>query len=306
MIMMLTKSILNFAHGVARRRWWCASLALSGVVVLAAAGWGQGEDADDDTPEAAQEEVDRFVFSPRDFDNWVFQHGFTAAKARQELERRLQLHLEDLERIGPLTDAERKKALLAGQGDIQRFFDDYERRRVKFVEIRHNSDGFGNFWDQTIRPLQRRYSAGLFGEDSLWRKSLPRTLRPEHAAKFDQQQRDRRTFYYRAKVEWVVAMLDNVMPLRESQRQALIELLVKETKQPRTFGEYDHYVILWQMSRLPEEKFTAILDEGQWKSLARQFKHVRGYERLLQREGRFVLEGENPSDAPPAAEKPRG
>ena len=51
---------------------------------------------------------------------------------------------------------------------------------------------------------------------------------------------------------------------RRSERR-LVELLSSETPPPGKFGQADFWYLMYQMTRLPEAKIKAILDEPQWR-----------------------------------------
>ena len=116
-----------------------------------------------------------FVLNDAQFDQWVFGNMgvANAAAARNQLDSLLTLHVEDLERTCGLTPVQKKKLLLAGRGDIKRFFDRVEERK-KFTKNRNDQNQFQQIW-QEIQPLRNSFNAGFFGED---RSSPRRSRRP--------------------------------------------------------------------------------------------------------------------------------
>ena len=55
--------------------------------------------------------------------------------------------------------------------------------------------------------------------------------------------------------------IDKALVYRELQRRRLVELLAKETPPPERFGQADFWFLMYQMTRLPEDRIKAILDE---------------------------------------------
>lgn len=260
-----------------------------------------------DEAEVDEEDAAPFVERPEvvasQFDSWVYHEHKTRDGARAKLESRLQLEVEELVRVGGLGDAEREKLLLVGRGDIARFEERVDAVRRRFVASRTNDERYGDIWQQ-IQPLQRDLLFGIFGEDSLLRRSLRQMLSAEQAALCEGSIHDRKAFLYRARIEWTVAMLDNAMMLRDDQRQKFVDVLLKSTKPPRRLGEHDHYVILWQASRLGEEKLKPLFDEFQWKVLHQQFANLEGIERHLRKTGSLLLEGDPlPEESPTSIER---
>lgn len=66
-------------------------------------------------------------------------------------------------------------------------------------------------------------------------------------------------------------------------------LLLQETGPPRQFGQYDFYVVMVQMARIPEDKLKPLFDATQWRTMQRQLDGMRGMEQWLSQTG--VLDG---------------
>ena len=100
-----------------------------------------------------------------------------AGVARNKLDSFLSLNVEDLERTCGLTPVQKKKLLLAGRGDIKRFFDRVEDLRKKFDKVKNDQNQFGLMW-QDIQALQAAFQAGVFGEESIFAKARQVDLEP--------------------------------------------------------------------------------------------------------------------------------
>lgn len=263
----------------------------------------QGDEATAEDEDAV--EVERFELPESAFESWVFRHGQSATSVRTQLEKNLELFLDDVDRACDLTVPQRQKVRLAGRGDIKEYFNEVELLRRRFLLLRRDRDKFNEIWKE-MRPLQVKLANGLFEPDSLARQVLRQQLSAEQAARFEQHDRERRAFRHQAEIEWVIAMLDNVLPLGDEQRQGLTRLLLEKTRWPRRSGEQDHYVVLWQASRLPDDDLKAWLDEGQWKVLQQQFAQLKGIESYLRENGRLELEGDPLPESDQARSPPSG
>jgi hypothetical protein len=80
-------------------------------------------------------------------------------------------------------------------------------------------------------------------------------------------------------------MLEQAMPLRQSQRRELIALLEKETSPPKKGGQYEAYLILNQMTHVPEAKLKAILSDTQQRVLGVQVIQFATYLANLRQSG---------------------
>lgn len=254
------------------------------MVILAVGSVGFAQDEDDEPAAVPQAQIANFEIQENQFDSWIFQNLQTVAQARKRLEQMLTLQMDDVDRACQLTETQKKKLQLAGRGDMLQFFEKVELVRKKFLLVRKDQQKFNEIW-QDISPLQVQFQAGLFGDDSFYHKTLRNMLKGEQLSKFAVVDGERRKFQYRAKVELVVAMLENALPLRDEQRQKLITLIVDETKPPRRFGQQDYYLVMWNISKIPEKTLKPLFTDAEWKVLNQQFQQVRGLEQWLKQSG---------------------
>jgi len=143
---------------------------------------------------------------------------------------------------------------------------------------------FNNIW-QEIQPLQNELNSGLFGDDSFFGKTVKRTLNEEQSVKFESAVRERNLTRYKATVKWCVVQLDRGLGMSDDQRRRLVELLVKETRPPKRFGQNDYWIMLFQASKLPESQIKAIVDDVQWRILQRQLRQGKAMEQWLKMSG---------------------
>lgn len=276
---------------------WSAFVALVMLCLIGARGVAQDED---DEPAMLAEPVAQFEIQENQFDSWVFQNFPNAQSARKKLDEMLDLLAEDVERSCKLSESQCKKLRLAGRGDILRFFDQVEIVRQKFLLVRKDQNKFNQIW-QDISPLQVTFQAGLHDDDSLFAKTLRNMLDDRQRVAYESVDGERRRFQYRAKVELIVAMLDNALPLREQKRQKFISLILEKTKPPRRFGQQDYYVVMWNISKIPEADLKALFDDTEWKILRQQFNQVRGMEQWLKQSGLLESDDESSKDEKPKA-----
>lgn len=242
------------------------------------------EEEEEEEPRQAQMQH-QFQIDESWFDQWLF-NGSNAAQRKKRLEARISLHVSAVDAVCTLTEAQKQKLELAGRGDIKQLFDAIETARVQFQAVRNDQQKFNAFWPE-VQPLQVRLQAGQFGSGSLFEKVLARTLDAEQAGKFQQQQLERRKFQYQARIGVVLTSLEKGMPLRDEQRQKLTKLIIEETQPPKVFGQYDYYVVMYQLAKVPKEKLEAILDEKQLGLMRQQFGQMHGMEQFLKQQGQL-------------------
>jgi hypothetical protein len=242
--------------------------------------------------------VQPMQFNPAQIDQWVFNRSGGAEGAKVRLDANLALRIDDLDRSCALTELQKKKLTLAGLGDIKRYYD-----RVEDLKRRYSSGGnqpnMNNIW-QEMQPLQVELTNGLFGDQSLFAKTVKNTLRADQVQRHDDLTRRRLAARRRTSIDLFVIQIDKALGLSEAQRGRLTELLVSETPPPAKYGQADYWYLMYQMTRLPEAKITGILDEPQWRLLSRQFMQARGMEPWLKSNGILAQSGQSSSPAPGA------
>ena len=185
-----------------------------------------------------------------------------------------------MDRACKLSYSQRHKLQLAGRGDMKAFFEQVEIVRQKFLAVRKDQEKFNQIWND-IQPLQTSFQSGLFGDESLFHKTLRNILDDQQRSHYAKIESERRAFHYRARVELTVATLEGNLPLRDAQRQKLIEIILSNTTPPRRFGPQDTTVVMWRVSQIPEGKLRPLFDDAEWKIMSQQLLQARGLEQWL-------------------------
>lgn len=237
------------------------------------------------------------VFPDDQFENWAMGGGAVRSVdgARQRFAALLVLQLEEIDRACQLTAAQKAKLRLMGAGDTKRLLDDLAEAKRRFNQL-------GNDMQQLqqvvplVQPIQRAVQTGPFQPGSLFAKSLKHTLTAEQGAKYDAVVRERRAFHHQAQIELAVNTLEETVPLRDAQRTALIALLVKETRPTRASGSYDFYLLMYQLSRLPEGKVKSLLTDPQWKAWTGLVGRYQGVIQNLRQSGGLIDDDDLPPE----------
>ena len=161
------------------------------------------------------------------FDRWVFGNVQKREDARNSLEAKVDLRLEELKQICGLTEAQINKLRLASRGDLKRFFEKFDAARRHFQKIKNEPNGVNESF-QEIRPLQTEFQSGLFNEGSMFKNSLSATWTAEQSAKWQIAETARRKFRERAALEMALVTFEENIPLQDKQRQALLKLILEQ------------------------------------------------------------------------------
>jgi hypothetical protein len=266
------------SRAVRRQLALCCLLTTVATVALAS----PDDDEVIEAPAAVAQPI--FVLSAQQFDQWVFAPTGNSEEAIKQLESQLSLRIEAMDRLSKLTDAQKRKLQLAGMSDIKRLSDNYESLKQKLVNTQYSQNDVSKAYNE-LRPLQQQWRFGVLGSESLFNKVLRRTLDPQQSEEGERAEQERIRFQYRAKVQLAIGAMENSMPLTAAQRKDIERLLLEETRPPKSFGQYDVYVVLFQASKLPEKKLRAIFDEPQMRALQQMFQQNAQLEQALRQEG---------------------
>src|SRR5208283_5075319 len=102
---------------------------------------------------AAQPARGVWVMTDDQFDQWVFGGPRNSKAGRNKLDSLLALQVDDVARMCPLSEVQKKKLLLAGRGDIKRFFDKVEEKRKKFEKVKQDQTKIGEIYQELV-PLK--------------------------------------------------------------------------------------------------------------------------------------------------------
>jgi hypothetical protein len=114
-------------------------------------------------------------------DAWVFEiNGAPGQRPETRLELLLRKRVQEVTHAATISVVQEQKLSLAGRGDIRRFIE-----RVDAIKARYPSDDpRPHAWNdiaQEVEPLQSEVRHGLFGNHSLFAKTLTKMLNPEDA-----------------------------------------------------------------------------------------------------------------------------
>jgi hypothetical protein len=242
----------------------------------------------------------QFVANNDQVEQWLFGRYGGIGGARSKLESALAVRLDDLERAFGLTAAQKKKLKLAGNGDLKRFFDRVAALKRGSAELQRNPNA--NLAHE-LQPLQAELAAGLFGDGSIFGKTIGKTLDADQAARYQSMVRERISGRRRATIEWFAVHIGSNVGLSSDQRSRLVELIVNHTPAPKKFGQGDYWVTMYNLSRLPEDKLQPIFDAPQWRLMRRQLAQARVMEQWLRSNGMLPDDGPGAPQAEWAVER---
>lgn len=266
--------------------WWAFA------VVLAAAALSVTSTCSAEPLLLAQFGGRMFQLEEQQLFSWAFENQTSIASARQRATDLLEGQIDFVAVIGDVTPQQRNRLLLAGQGDISRFFAYAERIIAEQPRGNMDQEEWQKVW-QTLSPIRERFAQGLTGRGSLFEKTIRSTLSSEQWEAYQQlvEQRDRRN--YRALVAAAVAELEIKVPLTRKQRERLIETVSTQTAPPKTkLNNYMQYMfVMYRMSKMKDEDLRPIFDDVEFRTMKNILRQAEGYAAQFEQQERGGVGG---------------
>lgn len=222
----------------------------------------------------------KFVMDENNFNAWLYQ----GTRQAPDEESEITLMVEAIDRSCHLNDEQKEKLRLGGHGDFARFEQKVSDLRSECIGKSFDQNEIQELY-QKFQPLTAQYQSGMLGPTSLFAKVVHQVLTPEQKEEFEAAEAERRKTRHAAKVRLFVAILERSCPLKSSQRDAMVDLLLKETRPALRSSEYDWYVVIVQAAKIPDSKLKPILDPAQMKYIKKITGQARGMEPTLKQMG---------------------
>ena len=239
-------------------------------------------------------------------EDWIGGGLGTVASTRERFEAQLKSRIDRLNRRYGLTDAQKKKLFVAGQGDIKRFFARLDDLRTRRQKAGGDRDALLPIVHEFLSVTQAA-KRDLFDDRSIFAKTTRATLTREQVTRYEGRLPEIALRRHRETIRWVVSTWDETIKLTADQHARLESLLLRETRPPRTFGYNDYFGLLLQAAR-HEPAVKSILTGDQWTSISLQIAEAKKRETDLKAEGYVPDDGNvarTPGQDPQPAAQPR-
>jgi hypothetical protein len=217
----------------------------------------------------------------------------------------LSRRLDELRGSCHLTEAQVKTLTIAGKSDVKRLMDRFDQIAGKFEDSRTSQNDLRVLLIE-INDLENKVNGAFLGEDSLFSKTLARTFDREQAASYEKVLAEKRRLQYEQAVSRAFRLMKRNLDLSDQQVQQLVQLLLRGTRPPKKFGRASEIaLVLFQVSRLPEQTIKPMFDDAQWQRLSHwvaAYKDGAGGEQVLMRNG-FIFD-DKPAVGRPVLAKP--
>ncbi len=181
-----------------------------------------------------------------------------------------------------LTDSQTKKLSLAGRGDILQYIRRADDLRPKLtlmsLEQRHFDELTQELW--LLHWTQR---VGIYGERSIFRKTLRRTLVDEQCPRYRLLERERQQQIIEGALLKCEQSNDEFSLAGETRKQFL-NLLLDHGRVPQQTDFYGQQIVLLEANLLCD-RVKPLLSESEWRKFELQVAQAKRFEPTLERYG---------------------
>ena len=187
--------------------------------------------------------------------------------------------IERVKLVCQLEPAQLEKLQLAAEGDVVRFYREFERIKS---EVNGVKMGDAQAWQQAwpiIMPLYTRLHQGIFDDSSLCHSVLKSTLNPGQLEQFEAAEEERRDYAFKAVCKTAIADLSREIPLTGEQRGKLLVIMLSGPKPKKSHPQMESMlgmVIFKKAIKRIENEL--VLDKKQLNHLVKWLGRVQGME----------------------------
>lgn len=220
------------------------------------------------------------------FDSWIFQGNANRDQAKTTLESRIDLEITRIAQTVSLTDDQKERLKLAGNGDIKRFYDRVEKARRQFLSM-------GEQWEQNrineayqlAVPLQQELRKGIFGSNSLLQKVVATTVTEEQTEQMRKETERLLQLRKESAVKVMMASLGRQIPMTSTQRSKLTELVMQRMTSIGEDDAYTNYLVAYRLSEVPLDDYKDLFDEAQMKAINQSTQQGKAMKAMLEQRG---------------------
>ena len=205
-------------------------------------------------------------------------NGQTEEDFKKNVSNTASLRIKAVSTALELREEQVAKLNFALKGDLNRFFRELDdiRERTKGLNFNRQPD-MQKAWD-IIMPLYNKVHRGSIIDDtSLVEGVLSSTLDDAQKKAYEEIVKERKTKRFEAIVKASLADMQNILPLLATQRQKLLDLLLKMGPPATVSNGMEAYVGYSAISRLKKQAVEKILDKNQ----------MVAFNKIMERYGRF-------------------
>ena len=212
------------------------------------------------------------------FQQYILQQK-TEKAFRLEVVARSHDLIERVKQSCKLDSAQLEKLQLAAEGDVVRFYREFERVKSEVKGInRSDAQAFHRVWP-ILSPLSVRVQLGIFDDSALCHSVLKTTLNASQLEQFQTDEAKRLNYAFTATCKTAIVDLSREIPLTGSQRQKLLSIMLSVAKPKKSHPQLEYMLGMVILGKaIKQIEVESGLDKKQFDHLEKLLERVRGME----------------------------
>lgn len=159
------------------------------------------------------------------FQQYILQRK-TEKVFRDEVVARSHDTIDRVKQVCQLEPAQVDKLQLAAEGDVARFYREYERIKTELAGVKvTDAQAFQRAWP-IVMPLYQRIQQRIFDENSLCQSVLKSVLNETQLKQYEATEARRREYEFKALCRCSIAELNKSIPFTRDQREKVLEIML--------------------------------------------------------------------------------
>ncbi len=216
-------------------------------------------------------------------DQDIFQQTILQKKTekvfREEVIARSHDLIERAKQSCELDTAQLEKLQLAAEGDVVRFYREYERVKSEVKGITMKDAQARQRGLPILSPLAVRVRLGIFDDSALCHSVLKSTLNASQLEQFQTAEAKRLNYAFTASCKTAIVDLGREVPLTSSQREKLLSIMLSVPKPKKSYPQLEFMLGMVILGKAIERiEVESGLDKKQFDHLVKLLERVRGME----------------------------
>jgi len=212
------------------------------------------------------------------FQQYILQQK-TEKAFREDVTARSLDFIERVKQVCQLDLTQLEKLQLAAEGDVVRFYREYERVKSEVKGFTMNdAQARQRLWP-IVSPLYMRVQQGIFDDSSLCHSVLKTTLNASQLEQFQTAEAKRLNYAFTASCKTTIADLSREIPLTGEQREKLLSIMLSFARPKKLHPQMENMLGMIILGKSIERiEVESGLDKKQLDHLVALLGRVRGME----------------------------
>jgi len=218
------------------------------------------------------------IVQPGMFQQYILQQK-TEKVFREDVVAHSHDVIERVKLVCQLDPAQLEKLQLAAEGDVVRFYREFERIKSEVKGVKMDD---AQAWQQAwpiLSPLYQRVLQGIFDDSSLCHSVVKTTLNTGQLEQFETAEAKRRDYAFKANCKTAIAELSREIPLTGDQRDRLLVIMLSVARPKKSHPRLESMLGMIILSKaIKQIEDESSLDKKQLDHLVKLLERVRGVE----------------------------